>query len=85
MTSLTTAKATFERERPNLESVHSSSDWVLVHDDEITLVSPSFEEVAELAIQEFGKGPYLIRQIRREPLRLSASIMTYGDRRAPTR
>jgi hypothetical protein len=84
MSRLSTEKAVFERELPGLQKAHPGSNWVLVYGDEIRLVSPSFEEVAELAIQEFGKGPYLIRQIQREPLRLSTSIMTYGDQRAST-
>jgi hypothetical protein len=66
--------AAYEGMREELEIRHMGK-WVLIHD--LTLVSmfDSFEEAAETAVRDFGRGPYLIRQIGAPPVSLPASVM----------
>jgi len=68
--------------RQELEARHMG-EWALLHELELIGVYDSFEQAAEQAVQQFGKGPYLIRQIGAPPLVLPASVMyrpEYGAR-----
>jgi hypothetical protein len=49
--------------------------WVLVHDQVIVGIFDSFEAAAEQAVQKFGRGLYLIRQVGAPPTTLPASVM----------
>lgn len=49
--------------------------WALVHDRTLIGTYETFEAVAEDAVQRFGRGPYLIRQIGAPPLTLPASVL----------
>lgn len=62
--------------RQDLEANHMGK-WVLIHNREVILFSPSFEEAAKTAVERFGRGPYLIRQIGAPPIELPASVMCY--------
>lgn len=64
----------YERLKGELEAKNIGK-WVLIHDERVEGFFISFEEAAESAVQRFGKGPYLIRQIGAPPLTLSASVM----------
>ena len=66
--------ATYERLRPALEAEHRMR-WVVIRGAEHVGTYPSFQEAAEDAIQKFGRGPYLIRQVGAPPIRLPASAL----------
>ena len=38
-------------------------EWVVVYDEEFIGAYTSFEAAAEDAVEKFGSGPYLIRQV----------------------
>jgi hypothetical protein len=54
---------------------HHTGKWVLVHDLKLIAMYDTFESAAEDAVQRFGRGPYLIRQIGAPPVTLPASVM----------
>ena len=62
MTALSDEIAAYERMRNGLETDHFG-EWVLVHNETLIGTYESFELAADDAIERFGKGPYLIRQI----------------------
>lgn len=64
----------YEGMRENLEADHVGK-WALIHNRELVSLFDSFEEAAEKAVQEFGRGPYLIRQVGAPPTVLPASVM----------
>ena len=66
----------YEKYRSELEMDHFG-EWEVVHDEKLIGRYPSFEAAAEDAIQRFGRGPYLIRQIGQAPLTLPA-FAAYG-------
>ena len=49
--------------------------WALLHDRRFVEVFDSFQDAAEAAVERFGRGPYLIRQIGSPPITLPASVM----------
>lgn len=49
--------------------------WVLIHDGKLIDIFETFEKAAEVAVNNFGKGPYLIRQIGAQPITLPISVM----------
>jgi hypothetical protein len=65
---------TFEAMRSDLET-HHAGEWVLIYDQEVIAFFKAFDEAAEAAVQQFGRGPYLIRQIGAPPVVLPASVM----------
>jgi hypothetical protein len=64
----------FEAMREKLESEHMGK-WVLLRESKLIGIYDSFEAAAEVAVQQFGRGPYLIRQIGAPPVSLPASLM----------
>ena len=68
--------AVYERMKPMLDNEHYGK-WVVFNAEEFRGSYDSFEEAAEDAMERFGAGPYLIRQVGAPPIRLPASI-TYG-------
>jgi hypothetical protein len=66
--------AAYEAMQNELETDHQSQ-WVLFHDRQLISIHDSFEQAAEEAIQKFGRGPYLIRQIGAPPMVLPASVI----------
>lgn len=66
--------AAFEEIRQRLEADHMGK-WVLIRHRELIALFDTFEKAAEAAVGQFGRGPYLIRQIGAPPLVLPASIM----------
>lgn len=71
MAALSKEIAAYERMRNDLELDHLGQ-WVVVHDEKLIGTYESFEKAAEEAVQRFGRGPYLIRQIGAPPLVLPA-------------
>ena len=74
MTTLSSQILAYEEMRDVLESDHFGR-WVVFHDEELVNTYESFEEAAEDAVRQFGRGPYLIRQIGAPPLTLPASVL----------
>lgn len=66
--------ASYEQQRARLEAEHMGK-WVLIHDLALVGVFESLESAADRAVQLFGRGPYLIRQVGAQPLTLPASVM----------
>ena len=68
--------AVYDTIREHLEEEYFGK-WVVFHDREFVGSYDEFEDAAEEAIIQFGRGPYLIRQVGQQPIRLPASIL-YG-------
>ena len=49
--------------------------WVLVHDRQLVDIFPSFKDAAKTAARNFGRGPYLIRQVGVRPAPLPVSLI----------
>jgi hypothetical protein len=64
----------YEAMRSELET-SKLGKWVLIHNKELTGTFDTFEDAARVAVQRFGRGPYLIRQIGASPVSLPASVM----------
>jgi len=64
----------YETMRGELEANHTG-EWVLVRERKLVSLYESFEKAAEDAVQRFGRGPYLIRQVGAPPVALPASVM----------
>jgi hypothetical protein len=62
MTILRDDIAAFEKMRAELEAAHAK-EWVVIHGGELQGVFNDFEEAATLAVERFGSGACLIRQI----------------------
>lgn len=74
--------AAFEAIRGDLEAAHLGK-WALVHDRKLEGTFDSFDDAAMVAVERFGRGPYLIRQIGAPPITLPASVLyhpVHGDR-----
>lgn len=74
MTTLKKEIAAYETMRGDLE-MEQLGKWVVVHDEKLVGTYDSFQKAAEDAVQKFGRGPYLIRQIGAPPLTLPASAL----------
>lgn len=66
----------YERLRPDLEARHMG-EWALVHDEILVGTFPSFDEAAKVAVANFGRGPYLIRQVGAPAITLPASVIFF--------
>ena len=71
---LTREIAAYEGMRTKLEADHLMR-WAVVHAEELVGTYGTFESAAHDAIERFGRGPYLIRQIGAPPIRLRASAL----------
>ena len=78
MAKLSMEIAAYERMQDLLETDHFG-EWVVVHDEQLFGTYPTFEDAAADAVSNFGRGPYLIRQVGEGPLTLPASVL-YGSR-----
>jgi hypothetical protein len=66
--------AAYDRARPDLEAKHDG-EWVVFHSGQFVAVYAQFEDAASDALEQFGDGPYLIRQIGVEAVRLSSTMV----------
>lgn len=66
--------AAYETMRAELENQHMG-EWVLVFDEKLVGVFPSFDEAAKEAVKKFSRGPYLIRQVGAPPITMPASVV----------
>ena len=78
MSTLKREIAAYEKMRSDLETEHLG-EWVLVHDEKLVGTYKSFEAAADVAVQHFGRGPYLIREIGAPPMTLPASVLYRPD------
>lgn len=60
--------------RSTLETDHLGK-WAVVQNEELVGIYDSFQEAAEDAVAQFGRGPYLIREIGAGPATLPASVL----------
>ena len=74
MSDLKTNIAAFEAMKNSLALDHTGK-WVVFHDDKHIGTYDSFDAAARDAVEKFGRGPYLIRQVGVESVTLPASIM----------
>ena len=49
--------------------------WVVFYDEEHVGTYDDFQDAAAETIMRYGRGPYLMRQVGRGPLRLPASVL----------
>ena len=68
--------AAYERLRSIME-VDYFGKWVVFHDEEFIGSYDDFEDAAVAAVQQFGRGPYLIKRVGEAPHILPASAL-YG-------
>ena len=73
-TTLSKEIAAYERIRDALETDHFGR-WVVFHDGRLVNTYESFEQAAEDAVRQFGRGPYLIRQVGAPPVSLRAPTL----------
>ncbi len=66
--------AAYERMRETLEA-ESFGMWVVVYEERLVGRYASFENAAESAVQRFGRGAYLIRQVGAPPPTFPASLL----------
>ena len=66
--------AAYDAIRGDLES-RCIGKWVVIHGAALVDVFPTFERAADAAVREFGRGPYLIRQVGAAPIGMSASVV----------
>jgi hypothetical protein len=74
MAGLTDDIAFYDEHREQLEADHFGK-WVLVRERAIIDFFEEFESAAADAVRQFGRGPYLIRQIGAPSAPMSPSLM----------
>jgi hypothetical protein len=67
----------YETMREKLQAEGHTGDWVLIHEGKLVSIFDSFEDAATVAVERFGRGPYLIRQVGAPPVTLPASVMYF--------
>ena len=65
--------AAYGHMKPDLETQHNGQ-WVVIRDGELKGAYDDFQEAAQEAIKNFGRGPYLIRRVGAGPMVLPASV-----------
>ncbi|HEY2658844.1 MAG TPA: hypothetical protein VGI79_03925 [Caulobacteraceae bacterium] len=74
MTALHDDIAAYDQARLELEAKHHG-EWAVFHSGGFVGVYPEFETAASEAVERFGVGPYLIRQIGVEAIQLSSAMV----------
>lgn len=64
----------FQAMQAELESSHMG-EWALVFDGKLVGTFETFEAAADSAVQKFGSGPFLIRQVGAPPATLPISAL----------
>ena len=52
----------YEQRKAEFEKKHRW-EWVVIHGEEVVGFYDDFQDAAQVAVERFGRGPYLIRQI----------------------
>jgi len=70
----------FKTMQTKLEAEHMG-EWILMRNGQIIGFFQSFELAAAEGLRQFGRGPYLVREIGAEPIRLPVSVIyhRYGS------
>ena len=66
--------AVFDKMREKLEAANMGQ-WALIHNQKLIGTFDSFDGAAQEAVRQFGKGPYLIREIGATKPTLPASVL----------
>jgi hypothetical protein len=66
--------AAYDRARSELEAKYAGQ-WAVFHSGDFVGVYSEFEAAASDALEQFGAGPYLIRQIGVEAIQLSSAMV----------
>lgn len=74
MTTLSEEIVAYESMQRTLELDHLGK-WVVVHDKKLCGVYEAFQSAAEDAVERFGSGPYLIRQVGTTSVTLPPSVL----------
>lgn len=74
MVALSEEIAAYEAMQLDLEASHLGQ-WLVMKDRQVAGIYGSFEVAAAKAVEMFGRGPYLIRQIGAPAVTLPASVM----------
>ncbi|MCH9023647.1 MAG: hypothetical protein IID32_12930, partial [Planctomycetes bacterium] len=53
---------------------HHTNQWVVFHDGELMDTFDTLDDAATEALRQFGRGPYLIRQVTIAPLLTAANV-----------
>lgn len=65
--------ATYEGMQEQLEAEHKG-EWAVIHGEELVGTYPDFQVAADAAVRQFGRGPYLIREIGAPPIVIPSYI-----------
>ena len=68
--------AAYEERQQEFEAEHPQK-WVVFYDEQLQGFFESFEDAADYAVQHFGRGPYLIRQVGVPVFRMPPALL-YG-------
>ena len=66
--------ATYEGMQEQLEANHKG-EWAVIHGEELVGTYPDFQVAADAAVRQFGRGPYLIREIGAPPIIIPSYIL----------
>lgn len=66
--------AAYEKMRNNLEIEHFGQ-WVVVYRGDLVGTYDDFQKAAEVAVERFGCGPYLIKKVGEGPVSLPVSAL----------
>ena len=64
----------YEGMKAELEK-HHMGKWIVIHDGELVGAFDTLDAAATEAVRQFGRGPYLIRQVGAPPTSLPASVL----------
>lgn len=64
----------YEQMKAELER-HHRGKWVIVYSGQLAGAFDTFTAAASDARRQFGRGPFLIRQVGAPPIRLPASVL----------
>ena len=70
-------KIAYEAMQEELEANHWGA-WVLVYGMKLIGTYESFHDAAEVAVERFGRGPYLIKQVGEGPITLPPVLLFKG-------
>lgn len=66
--------AAYSKMKPDLEK-HHNGKWVVIKDGKLEGSFDEFDTAARAAVEKFGRGPYLIRQVGAPPVQLGSSSL----------
>ena len=61
-------------EMQNVLEADNLGKWVLFYDGRLEGEFQEFHEAIEFAVEKWGRGPYLIRQVGQSPFTMPASV-----------